>query len=162
LNVHRASDVRQIEIHTAEPLVPFEFEIAVAKLKRYKSPGIDQIPAELIQAGGDTSYSMIRKLISFIWNKEELPDQWKESVIYLFTRRAIKLTSNYRGTSLLSTLYKILSNVFLLRLNPYTDETTGDHQCGFRRNRSATDNFFCNRQIRCIIYVLLYCVVIIV
>jgi hypothetical protein len=42
LNVHSASDVRQIEIHTAEPLEPdpspFEVEIAIAKLKRYKSP----------------------------------------------------------------------------------------------------------------------------
>jgi hypothetical protein len=49
------NDVRQTEIHTAEPLVPepssTEVEIAVEKLKRYKSPGIDQIPAELIQAG---------------------------------------------------------------------------------------------------------------
>jgi hypothetical protein len=40
LKVYRVSDVRQIEIHTAEPLVPdvspFEFEIAIAKLKRYK------------------------------------------------------------------------------------------------------------------------------
>jgi hypothetical protein len=39
------SDVRQIEIHTAEPLVsdrsPFEVEIATAKLRRYKSPGTD-------------------------------------------------------------------------------------------------------------------------
>jgi hypothetical protein len=46
LNVHRVSDVRQIEIHTAEPLVPdpspFEVEIAIAKLKRFKSPGSDQ------------------------------------------------------------------------------------------------------------------------
>jgi hypothetical protein len=52
LNVHRASDVKQIEILTAEPLEPdpspFEFEIATAKLKRYKSPGSDQIPVELI------------------------------------------------------------------------------------------------------------------
>jgi hypothetical protein len=52
LNVHNVSDVRQIEVHTAEPLVPgashFEFEIAIAKLKKYKSPGSDQIPAELI------------------------------------------------------------------------------------------------------------------
>jgi hypothetical protein len=40
LNVHRVSDVRQIEIHTAELIVPdprpFEFEIAIAKLKSYK------------------------------------------------------------------------------------------------------------------------------
>jgi hypothetical protein len=56
LNVHGVKDVRQTEIHTAETLVPepssFEVEIAIEKLKRYKSPGIDQIQAELIQAGG--------------------------------------------------------------------------------------------------------------
>ena len=54
LNVHGAKDVRQEEIHTAEPLVPepseFEFELANEKLKKHKSPGTDQIPAELIKA----------------------------------------------------------------------------------------------------------------
>jgi hypothetical protein len=68
LNVHRVSDVRQIEIHTAEPLVPFEVETATAKLKRYKSPGSDQIPAELVQAAGETLWSEIHKLINSIWN----------------------------------------------------------------------------------------------
>jgi hypothetical protein len=70
LNVHRASDVRQIEIHTAEPLVPdpspFEVEIAIAKLKKYKSPGSDQISAELIQAGGEILCSKIHVLINYI------------------------------------------------------------------------------------------------
>jgi hypothetical protein len=37
LNVHNVSDVKQIEVYMAEPLVPgpnlLEFEIAVAKLK---------------------------------------------------------------------------------------------------------------------------------
>jgi hypothetical protein len=46
LNVRRVSDVRQIEIHTAELLVPdpssFEVETAIAELKMYKSPGNDQ------------------------------------------------------------------------------------------------------------------------
>jgi hypothetical protein len=56
LNVHRVNDFRQMEIHTAEPLVPdpksFDFEIAIVKLKMCKLPGIDQSLAELIQAGG--------------------------------------------------------------------------------------------------------------
>jgi hypothetical protein len=45
-----------LEMHTDEPLVPerssFEVEIPVEKLNIYKSPGIDQIPTEVIQAGG--------------------------------------------------------------------------------------------------------------
>jgi hypothetical protein len=53
LNVHGVNDVRQTEIHTAEPSSS-EVETAIEKLKRYKSPDIDQIPAELIQAGGNT------------------------------------------------------------------------------------------------------------
>ena len=58
LNVRGVNDVRQTGIHTAEPLVPepssSEFELAIGKLKNRKSPGIDQIPAELIKAGGKT------------------------------------------------------------------------------------------------------------
>jgi hypothetical protein len=83
LNVHRVSVVKQIEIHTAEPLVPdpspFETETAIAKSKRYTSPSSDQIMAELIQAVGETLWSEIHKLINSICNKEELSDQWKES-----------------------------------------------------------------------------------
>jgi hypothetical protein len=49
LNVHGDNDVRRVQIHTAEPLVPepsaFEVQLAIEKLKRYKSPGTDQIPA---------------------------------------------------------------------------------------------------------------------
>jgi hypothetical protein len=81
LNVHNVSDVRQIEVHTAKTLVPgpshLEAEIAISKLKKYKSPGDDQIPAELIQSGGKILLFAIHKLINSVWNKEELSDQWK-------------------------------------------------------------------------------------
>jgi len=65
LNVCGDNDVRHIEMHTAEPLVPkpsaFEFEMAIGKLKRQKSPSIDQISAELIKRGRE---QFILKLIS--------------------------------------------------------------------------------------------------
>jgi hypothetical protein len=117
-------------------------------LKRYKSPGIYQIPAELIQAGGNTLRSEIHKLINCIWNKEELPEQWKECIIVPIYKKGDKMYySNYQGISLLSTSYKTLSNIFLSRLTPYVEEIIGDHQCGFRLNRSTTDQIFCIRQI---------------
>jgi hypothetical protein len=41
-----------------------EVEITIGKLKSYKSPGTDQIPAELIKAGDETC-SEIHKTYSF-------------------------------------------------------------------------------------------------
>ena len=67
LNVHEVKDVRQAEIHTVETLAPepsaFEVELAIEKLKNHKSPCTDQIPAELIKAGGMTIHCEIHKLI---------------------------------------------------------------------------------------------------
>jgi hypothetical protein len=64
--VHNVSDVMQIEVYMA---------IAIAKLKKYKSPDSNQIPAELIQAGGKILLSAIHKLVNSIWNKKELTEQ---------------------------------------------------------------------------------------
>jgi hypothetical protein len=47
----------------------------------------------------------------------------------------------------LSTSYKILTNILLTRLIPYADEITGDHQRGYRCNRSMTDHIFYISQI---------------
>jgi hypothetical protein len=48
---------------------------------------------------------------------------------------------------LLSTSYKILTNILFSRLSPYADEIIGDHQCGFGCNTSMTDQIFCIWQI---------------
>jgi hypothetical protein len=97
-------------------------EIAIAKLKKCKSLGSDQIAAELIRAGGETLVSVIHKLINSIWNKEELPDQWKESIIVSVHKKGLKTDcNNYHGLLLLSTLYKILSKILLSRICPCID-----------------------------------------
>jgi hypothetical protein len=91
LNIHGVHSVRQNDKQMAEPLVSepsfIEMETAIGKLKSYKSPGTDQILAELIKVGGETLFSEIHKLICSRWNTEELPQQWKESII----KRVIRL-----------------------------------------------------------------------
>jgi hypothetical protein len=88
------------------------------------------------------------KHVNCIWNEEELPEQWKESIIVPIYKKGDKTdSSNYRGISLLSASYKILSNILLSRLTPYVDEIIGDRQCGFRRNRSTNDQIFCIHQV---------------
>ena len=70
--MHGVKDVGQPEIHTAEPLVPepsvAEFELVIEKLNSHKSPGIDQIPVELIKARGRTICLEIHKL-SFLFGR---------------------------------------------------------------------------------------------
>jgi hypothetical protein len=117
LNMHNVSDVRQIEVHTAEPIVPgpscFEVEIAIANLKKYKSAGSDQIPAELIQAGGKIFLSVIHKLINSVWNKEESING-RSILLHQFTKMVIKLTAiiivRYHCYQARTTFYRISSS----------------------------------------------------
>jgi hypothetical protein len=67
-----------------------EVEIAIGKLKRFKSSGAAQIPDKLIQGGGIILHSEIHKLTTLIWNKE-LPHQWKESIVTPIHKKVIKL-----------------------------------------------------------------------
>jgi hypothetical protein len=70
--------------------------MAIEKLKRHKSPGSDQIPAELIKARSITIHTVVHKLIKSIWNKEELPGQWKESTATpIYKKGDKKDCSNY-------------------------------------------------------------------
>ena len=78
LNVHGVNEIWQAETHTAEKLVPeksvFEVELAIEKLKNHKSPGIDQVPAELIKTGSSKIRHEIYKLIISIWIKVRMPE----------------------------------------------------------------------------------------
>jgi hypothetical protein len=117
-------------------------------LIKYKSPGSDEIPTELIQAGGEIILFVIHNLVNFVWNKEKLPDQWKEYIIIPVHKKGDKTDwNNYLVISLRSTSYKILTNILLSRLSSYMDGILWGHQCGFRRNRSTTDQIFYFRQM---------------
>ena len=114
MNVHGLKGVRHTEIHTAESLVTetnaFEFKLAIEKLRSHKCPSIDKIQTQLIKAGGRAIRIEIHKLIISIWYKEELPEQWKESIIVPINKKGDRTcSSNYKGISLLPTMNKISS-----------------------------------------------------
>ena len=68
----------------------------------------------------------VHKLINSIWNTEILPEVWKESIIIPIYKKGDKTDcSNYRHLTLLSSTYKIVSNILLSRLTPYVEEIIG-------------------------------------
>jgi len=83
--------------------------MVIRKLKRHKSTGIDQIPAQLIKVGGRKMRFEIHKLINFFWNKEELSEEWKQSIIVLVYRKGDKTdlatTEAYHFCQLRTKLY---------------------------------------------------------
>jgi hypothetical protein len=84
LNIHSESDFGRIELHRAEPLYLFAVVLVwncYWRVEKYKSPGCDRSLAEPIQAISATLVFTICKHTTFIWNKEELPDQWEEPII---------------------------------------------------------------------------------
>lgn len=66
-------------MHTTKPFVPessaAEVEVGFRNLKGYISPGVDQVPAELIKAGGEALSLEIHKSVKLHWKKVELPHQ---------------------------------------------------------------------------------------
>jgi hypothetical protein len=125
------SDVRQTEMHTAEPLIPqprtFKVETATEKLERYKSPGTDQIPAEMIKVRGIIPYILrSTNLLIIFWIRKNCDNNGKNLLLLcLFIKR------NYRGISLLQAMYEALSSIFLSKLTPCVDKINGDHLSGF-------------------------------
>ena len=86
LSVKRSTSYEESEAYTAEldltePSL-IKVKLAIEDLKNHKASGGDHIPSELIQAGGGKSYGEIHKLFVLIWNKKELSQKWKESIMF--------------------------------------------------------------------------------
>ena len=90
--------------------------MAIEKLKIHKSPGIDQIPAELIKVEGRTICCEIHKLIISIWNKEELPEEWKESIIVPIYKKGDKTDETWVYGNYVET--KVQSSQWMGKLSP--------------------------------------------
>ena len=83
---------------------------------------------------------MLYSLFSKIWEKKEVPAQWKEGIIIKLPKKGDLVgCSNYRGITLLSTPGKILRRVLLEKMKEVVDPKLRDQQAGFLRNRSRAD-----------------------
>nr|KAG5711058.1 hypothetical protein BaRGS_013792 [Batillaria attramentaria] len=87
-----------------------------------------------------TAVNMLHSLFSKIWEKEEVPAQWKEGIVIKLPKKGdLRDCSNYRGIMLLSVPGKVLNRILLERMREAVDPMLRDQQAGFRRNRSCAD-----------------------
>ena len=76
----------------------------VRSLKKGKSAEVDNIPAELLQAGGkDVKITALTTICDKIWQTEEWPTQWTQSLVITLPKKGnLQQSQNYRTISLIS------------------------------------------------------------
>ena len=137
-------DCSQSPEEDLQPILHEEVEIAVASLKKGKSAGVDNIRAELVQAGGETMIDVLTEICNRIWRTGEWPTPWTQSLITTLPKKGnLQLCQNYRTISLISHSSKVMLKVILNRLKPQAEEIIAEEQAGFRagrapQNRSST------------------------
>ena len=113
----------QTDTEDDHPILRREVEAAVQSLNKGKSAGVDNIPAELVQAGGEDVITALTTICHKIWQTGEWPTPWTESLISTLPKKGnLKQCQNCRTISIIS--------------------------AGFRTGRSTTEQIF-NLRILC-------------
>ena len=117
-----------------------EVENALKSIKIGKSPGLDNIPAELIKIGGEHATKVLHSLCCSIWETCQWPNDWKQQeLVMLHKAGSVKECGNYRTIALLSHTSKILLGIILNRLKAKVEFELADEQAGFRPGRGTGD-----------------------
>ena len=131
------------------PILREEVEAAVKSLKKGKSHGIDNISAELIQAGGEAVTNIVTPICIKIWQTGDWPTPRTQSMVITLPKKGnLQLCKNYRTISLINHPSKVMLKVILNRLKPQAEDIMAEEQAGFRAGHSTTEQIF-NLRILC-------------
>ena len=78
------------------PILCKEVEAAVQSLKKGKSAGVDNIPAELVQAGGEDVITALMTICNKIWQTGKWPTPWTQSLVIALSKKGdLQQCQNY-------------------------------------------------------------------
>ena len=118
-------------------------EAAVQSLKKGKSAGVDNIPEELVQAGGEDAITALMTICDKIWQTGEWPTPWTQSSVIIRPKKGnLQQCQNYRTISLISHPSKVMLKIILNRLKPQAQKIIAEEQADFRAGRSTTEHIF--------------------
>ena len=134
---------RQTDTENGHPILRKEVETAVQSLKKGKSAGVDNIPAELVQADGEDVITALTTICNTIWQTGEWPTPWIQSLVITLPKKGnLQQCQNYRTISLISHPSKVMLKILLNRFKPQAEKITAEEQAGFRAGRSIAEQIF--------------------
>ena len=118
-------------------------EAALQSLKKGKSAGVDNIPAELVQAGGEDVITAFTTICNKIWQTGEWPTPWTQSLVITLPKKGnLQQCQDYRAISLISHSSKVVLKITLNRSKPQEEKIIAEEQASFRAGRSTTEQIF--------------------
>ena len=112
-------------------------------MKKGKSAGVDNIPAELVQAGGEDVITALTTICNTIWQTGEWPTPWTQSLVITLPKKGnLQQCQNYRTISLISHPSKVMVKIILNRQKPQAEKIIAEEHAGFRAGRSTTEQIF--------------------
>ena len=118
-------------------------------MKKGKSAGVDNIPVELVQAGGKDVITAFATICNKIWQTGEWPTPWTQSLVITLPKKGnLQRCQNYRTISLISHPSKVMLKIILNSLKPQVAKIIAEEQAGFRAGSSTTEQIF-NLRILC-------------
>ena len=124
-----------------------EVEEAVRNPKAGKSPGVDNIPSELLKNGGETAPTVLTVILPEDMGDEGMDEGVDtQSLVILFPKKGnLKQSQNYRTISLIGYLSNIMLKFILYRLKAKAEELLAEEQAGFRPGRNTVGEIFNSR-----------------
>ena len=113
------------DTHRGRPPHPLQrSEATVQSLKKGKSAGVDNIPAELAYAGGEDVITALTTICNKIWQTNKWPTPWTQSLVITLPKKGnLQQCQNYQMISLISHPSKVMLKIILNRLKPQVETT---------------------------------------
>ncbi|KAK6760667.1 hypothetical protein RB195_021938 [Necator americanus] len=135
---------RRLIIPTGEAppqILPSEVRVAIKSMKPGTAPRPDFTSADFLRAGGHPRHVILAAHMTSYLQKESIPDQWKTSRIVLIHKKDDREDlRNYRPICLLSVLYKVFTEIILMRISRTLDEAQPQERSGFRQEFGCLDH----------------------
>ena len=151
MNPVKASTRDTLEVtHLGEDKVFTAAEVATAikGIKSGKAAGGDEIRPEILKALTGEGILWLTRVRQVAWKLGKTPRDWQTGVIIpIFKKGDRKQCTNYRGISLLSLPGKVYAKCLDRKCREIVESKLEDGQCGFRPDRSTTDQIFTLKQI---------------
>ena len=129
--------IKSLTLENEPNILEEEVRLALKKLANNKSPGVDNIPIELVKTAGENGIRIITTLCRKIWDTGEWPTDWKRSIYIPLPKKGdTRICSNNRTIALISHTSKILLKIIQKRIEPYMEREIANEQAGLEKEEA--------------------------